>query len=202
LRKKGIEIMETTKQTLNQNTTTKSIAPAEPVTVALQSLEPLSLTPEGVVEYLRALRAQVPQYGQLESHSVALLKNANVDPNFIQATANAAGVSPLVQQAIGTSPETLSQEAQEARRWTVVEDEVRALLKGVVNANLLRRHRIGTLALQGYGVAKQLARIPEHSDLLPHVTAMQKMNKFSRLRRKVSKPAASPEPAPVNPVAV
>jgi hypothetical protein len=192
--------METTNQNQNQTTTTTSIAPAEPLMAGLQSLEPLSLTPEAVVEYLRVLRTQVPEYGQLETQSMAMLKNANVDPNFVQATANAAGVSPLVQQAIGSTPETLSHEAEEARRWSVVEDEARALLKGVATANRIRRHRVGTLALRGYGVARELARIPEHADLLPHVKAMQKMNKFSRVRRRVSKPAAAP--APANPVAV
>lgn len=181
--------METTNPKLNQANATTSIAP---VTAALQALEPLSLTPEGVVEYLRALRTQVPQYGQLETQSLAMLKNANVDANFVQATANVAGVSPLVQQAIGSTPESLHQEAEETRRWTVVEDEVRALLKGITNANRLRRHRIGTTALRGYAVARELARIPEHADLLPHVATMRKMNKFSRVRRKVAKPEAAP----------
>jgi hypothetical protein len=180
--------METTNKTLNITTT-----PVAPVTVALQALEPLSLTPEGVVEYLRALRTQVPQYGQLETHSIALLKNANVDPNFVQATTNATGVSQVAQMAVGSTPEVMFQEAEECRRWTVVEDEVRAFLKGIMNSNLVRRHHVGTRALQSYNVVKQLAKIPEHSDLLPHVVVLQKMNKFSRMRRKVkAEPAEKP----------
>jgi len=182
--------METTNKNLNA---TATVAPA-PGAVAPPALEPLSLTPEGIVEYLRALRAQVPGYGQLESHSIALLKNANVDPNFVQATNNAAGVSAVVELAMGSAPEVMIQEADDARRWTVVEEEVRAFQKGITNANLLRRHRIGSRALQGYNVVKQLAKIPEHADLLPHAELLSKMNKFSRLRRKTAKKAAPATP--------
>ncbi|MCU1350769.1 MAG: hypothetical protein JWO56_3799, partial [Acidobacteria bacterium] len=190
--------METTNQTPNTSASTGAAGPAgDPitaVTLALQALEPLSLTPEGIVEYLRALRTQVPAYGQLETHSIALLKNANVDPNFVQATNNVAGVSSVVQQTMGGTPETLNQEAEAARSWSIVEEEVRAFLKGIVNANLVRRHRIGSRALQGYHVAKALAKTPEHSDLLPHVDALVKMNKYSRLRRKVAKTASAGTP--------
>ena len=190
--------METTNKTLSTTATV-------PATAALQALEPLSLTPEAIVEYLRALRPQVPLYGQLESHSIALLKNAHVDPNFVTATNNIAGVSTLVQLAMGGTPlETMTQEAEETRRWSIVEEEVRALMRGIANANLIRSHRVGTRALNGYNVAVQLAKIPEHADLLPHVDVLKKMNKFSRLRRKVSKPAAEAKPAspPSTPPAV
>jgi hypothetical protein len=189
-------------ETMEQTNKTPNTTAAVPVTDALQALEPLSLNPEAIVEYLRAVQAQIPDYGQLGASSIALLRNAHVDPNFVLASNNIAGVSPLVQQVMGHTPEAMNQEAEETRRWSVVEDTVRALLKGIATANLVRRNRVGTRALQGYNVALQLAKIPEHSELLPHVDALKKMNKFSRLRRKASKPAATGTPAtPASPAA-
>jgi hypothetical protein len=36
------------------------------------------------------------------------------------------------------------------------------MLKGVVALNLVRRHRLGTAALQSYSISRNLVRQPEH----------------------------------------
>lgn len=151
------------------------------------------ITPEAMVEQLRALRLQIPEYTQLPNADAATMRRAaNIDANFVQATINAIGASPSVQSALGRTPEALRQESEDAARWTAVEDELRAMLKGVIATNLTRRHRIGLTALQTYSISRQLIRQQQHADLLPHVQEMKRLNRIGRRR----KPAVAPQPAP------
>ena len=152
------------------------------------------VTPETLVEQLRAIRQQIPDYMQRPNASAATLRRAaNINANFIQATINAIGASAAVQNALGKTADGLQQQADEAARWTAVEDELRAMLKGVIAANLTRRHRIGLTALQTYSISRQLVRQPEHSDLLPHLQEMKKLNRFGR--RRVAPQTPAPPPA-------
>src|SRR4029078_11473471 len=95
---------------------------------------------------------------------------------------------------VGRTPADLRQDEVEITRWTAVEDELKAMLKGVSAANLIRRHRLGLAALQAYNISQQLVRHPDHADLLPHVEGMKRLNKFGRRRAK-----APVEPPPVEP---
>jgi hypothetical protein len=61
----------------------------------------------------------------------------------------------------------------------------------------MRRHRVGLASLQSYNISRQLVRHQDHSDLLPHVHEMKRLNRFGRRRRNASSPA--PEPAPQTP---
>lgn len=176
---------------------------------------PTAITPEDLVAQLRAYRERIPDYGQLtttasrQRHRVAFLKTG-----FVVASINAAGASDTVQSALGQTPAEMQQQQSEIVRWTAVEDELRAMLKGVVAANLVRRHRLGTAALQTYSISRNLVRQPEHADLLPHVQEMQRLSKRRKAEKKtpdqmppVQKPAdptpqqttpspAQPHPAP------
>jgi hypothetical protein len=91
--------------------------------------------------------------------------------------------------------ETLWQDTDDSTRWTAVEDELRALLKGVAAGNLTRRHRLGLTALQVYSICRQLVRKPEHADLLPHVAEMRRHNRFGRKRRS-EQPDGEQQPQP------
>lgn len=160
------------------------------------------LTPEAVVEQLRVLRAQIPEYSQLTNADAATLRRAaNVNGNFVQATINAIGASPAVQTVLGRTPDVLRQEADEAARWTAVEDELRAMLKGVIAANLTRRHRLGLTSLQAYSITRQLVRQPEHADLLPHVQEMKRLNRIGRRRARPSTTLKAPS-TPQSPATV
>jgi hypothetical protein len=150
--------------------------------------------PEAMVEQLRALRQQVPSYSQLTAAETKSLRMAaGADPAFVHASINAIGASTGVEAAIGLTSEALRVEADEAVRWTAVEDELRATLKGVAAANLTRRHRLGTIALQAYGISRMLVRRPENADLLPHLAEMKRLNRFGRGRVKVEEPVKKPE---------
>jgi hypothetical protein len=169
-----------------------------------------TITPEAIVEQLRTLREQIPEYAQLTTTRTANLQRAaNVEPVFVQASINTIGTSQSLEGALGRPAETLRQEAADVGRWSAVEDELKALLKGVQSANLTRRHRVGLTALQTYRIAQQLVRRPEHADLLPHLAEMKRLNRFSRrvpaavlkarAEAKAAADAKAPAATPVQP---
>ena len=158
--------------------------------------EPAGVTPESIIEQLRALRQQIPEYTQLPiPDAKAIRRVAHMNSDFIDAAINAVGASEIMQTAVGHTHTDLRQENDQAGRWTAVEDELRAMLKGVAAANLIRRHRVGLAALQAYSISRQLVRQKEHADLLPHVQGMKRLSKFGH-KRKVVQPSPEPQPAP------
>jgi hypothetical protein len=161
---------------------------------------PAPLEPEAVIEQLRALREQIPEYGQLTiKRSQALHAASRADAGFVQAAIASVGASEVVRQAVGVSADDLRREVDLAGRWSAVEDELRALLQGVAAANLTRRHRIALSGLQAYNIGRQLVRKDQNSDLLPHVAEMRRLNRFGR-RRKAAQPDGkepTPPPAPI-----
>ena len=145
---------------------------------------------------LRAYRERIPNYGQLTiAEAQQRRRVASLRPGFVVASINAAGASDTVQSALGQTPANLQEQQSEIVRWSAVEDELRAMLKGVVSANLVRRHRLGTAALQTYAISRNLVRQPEHADLLPHVQEMKRLAKHKKAEKKADeqKPA---DPAP------
>jgi len=156
--------------------------------------ETTTLSPEAIVGQLRALRQQIPEFTQMPVADARVLHPAaQVDPEFAHAAINTIGASETVQIAVGRSAEEMRQEENEVVRWTAVEDELRAMLKGVAAANLVRRHRLGLALLQTYSIGRQLVRNKDHAHLLPHVEGMKRLNKFGRRRAKAP---AEPEPKP------
>lgn len=159
---------------------------------------PAMLSPEQVVEQLRALRAQIPLPDSLPPLPASRRRRlAHVDPQFVVAAINATGVSPAVQTALGRTDEDLRQESDASGRWTAAIDEVRALLQSLIDANLLRRQRVGLAALQAYKICQQLARDDTHATrLATHIGEMKKLNKFGRPRHKAPQPNPQPTHAP------
>lgn len=158
-------------------------------------------TPEQIVEQLRILRQHVPNFGPLAATDAALIrKAAHVHDDMLRAATNTVGASPFVAGALGKDAETLRNERMEVSRWSAVEDELLALYRGVVSANLTRRHELGLAALQTYFITQQLVRQREHADLLPHVAEMRRVNKFGPKRRpQPAEPPAVPSPVPAKP---
>jgi hypothetical protein len=151
-----------------------------------------------MVEQLRGLREQIPDYVQLSvAKARAILPLAILNAEFAQAAINAVGASPAVQNLIGRTPQELQSESETSARWSAVEDELRALLQGVASANLTRRHRLGEAALLTYAVSKKLVKAPEHAVLLPHLAQMRKANRLGRGgKQKQSAPPTVPAPKP------
>jgi hypothetical protein len=161
------------------------------------------LTPEQVVEHLRALREQIPEFVQLPRNEVdQIRREASVTIDFARAAITAVGSSEIVQTVIGNSPDELHQAEDELSRWSVVENEFRSILRGVTLANLVRRHRLGRVVLQAYHVSKQLVREEAHAQLLPHVEAMNRIKRFGRRRPKSAGGADPQKPVPPQPATV
>lgn len=166
----------------------------KPAAAAAQGATPL--TPEQIIEHLRIVRDHVPDFGPLPPpESVAMRNVARVHPEMIHAAIHTVGAAAGVMATIGRGVEELRQEEADVGRWRAVEAELEALLSGVKASNLARRHRLGLTTLQTYHITRQLVRQKEHADLLPHVQAMRRANRFGRRRREADVPP--PFPAPV-----
>ena len=151
-----------------------------------------TIDPQSLVDALRRYEAMVPDFQQLSNDKIiALRKAATLDPEWVQTALAAIDTSSTVQQALGTTFEELLREIGDINRWTAVEGELRAFLKGVSNASLVRRHRVGLKVLQAYGICRQLVRQPEHRDLIPVVQKLQQMNKLGKRKPKGEKPEES-----------
>jgi hypothetical protein len=158
-----------------------------------------TLTPEQVVDQLRALRQQIPEFVQLpnDRELKQIRRTVNLNAEFAHEAFSAVGASEIVQTAIGNTPADLHVAEDEVARWATVESELRSMLRGLTVANLIRRHRLYQAALQAYNVSKQLVRQEDHANLLPHVESMIRIRKFSRRRAKPA--AAAPQPQPATP---
>ena len=159
---------------------------------AVEAAEPM-LTPEGVLDQVRALRERIPAFVQLPKtrRTLQMRRKARLNIEFAREAFGVVGASDVVRDLIGISPDELHHAADEIARWTVVESELHALLQGVVAANVVRRERVAEVALRAYDVSSQLVKLEEHAYLLPHVQRMRRMPKFGRRR---SRPAVEPVP--------
>jgi len=161
-----------------------------------------AVTPESVVEQLRALRAQIPNYEQLPVSTAQTLRSvSNLHPEFTQSAIHAVSASPTVEATVGQSADDLQAAAEMASRWSMVRDELKVTLDGVTSAVLTMKHNLGLSVLLTYTVCKKLVKSgPQHAGLLPHVDLMRKANRFGRTRKSSSPqpqaPAPTPEPSP------
>lgn len=156
-----------------------------------------TLTPEEVVDQLRAMRAQIGEVTPLTRDQRKALRNSARTSNpILQASINVIGALPNVSQAIGQPAGDVRQMYDETNRWTAVEDELRTMLSGVAGANLIRRQRITLIAAQAFGIGSQLARDPAHAVLVPHVQEIKRLKSFKRRKKVAQPPSPPPSPAP------
>lgn len=157
---------------------------------------PSMLTPEGVVEQLRAMRAQIAEVTPLTAEQRKFLRNrGNTRNPVLQASINVIDALQNVSQALGQPAADVRLLNDEANRWTAVEDELRTMLSGVVGANLVRRQRVALIAAQAYTIGAQLARDPANAVLVPHVQEIKRLKRTTR-RKKTAQGSGEP-PAPV-----
>jgi hypothetical protein len=163
---------------------------------AAKAAQDPAVTPESVIESVRALRAQIPNYVQLPIPAARALGSvSSLNPEFTQAAIHAVGASQTVQATVGQTAEELQAAVEATARWTMVRDELKATLDGVTSAVLTMKHSLGQSILLTYTVSKKLVKVPQHADLLPHVALMRKTNRLGR-SRKAQTPVPAPPPAP------
>jgi len=151
----------------------------------------MELSPEQIVEALRALEAQIPSVVPLTSaQRRAVSEQSRVSNEIVHASISLIGASDMISEAVGMPAADVRQMVAEANRWTAVEGELRAALNGVVGANLIRRQRIALITRQAYNLARHLARVPGHDILLPYVEEVKRLRKLaSRQKRAPESPA-------------
>jgi hypothetical protein len=168
--------------------------------IAATAEQETAVTPESVVESVRALRAQIPNYTQLPIPTARTLQVvAALNRDFTQAAINAVSASETVQATVGQTAEELQAAVEATARWSMVRDELKATLDGVTSAVLTMKHSLGQSVLLTYTVSKKLVKVPQHANLLPHVALMRKTNRLGRNRKvqpEAPAPAPNPEPAP------
>ena len=159
------------------------------VTPQAADTPPAGLTPEQVVEGLRALRTQMPNVDPLTDRERALARafsRIGGPAPAVQASINAIGASDEMAPAVGVPADEAQTMVEETNRWTVVEAELKRFLSGVSDANLIRKQRTGILAAKAYGIAKQIAR--DNPELRTHVKEIKRLRTVGR-RKKAATPA-------------
>lgn len=153
-----------------------------------------NFTPEEIIQQLRMVREQMDVPDPAPPPRASRRRLGHVNADFVQAAINTIGAVTDVQNALGRTYGDLRQEADAVVRWSAVADELRALLQTVVTSNVMRRQRIGLVALQTYKICVQLAREDGHALRLgAHLAEMKRLNRFGR-GRKPAQPAPAPTP--------
>ena len=159
------------------------------------------LTPEQVIEQLRALEARMPDLVHLPPNRTTrnIKRIARLNVAFAREAFAVVGASTVVQEVIGNTPDELHQAEDEMARWNDVESELNSLLVAVAAANVVRRQRIARAALHAYNVSRELVKEQQHAHLLPHVQRMKRLPKFGRRRGTPAEPAPAAPPTPQTP---
>ncbi|HXH40946.1 MAG TPA: hypothetical protein VNN08_20130 [Thermoanaerobaculia bacterium] len=159
-----------------------------------------ALTPEAVVDGLRAFRAQMGEMTPLTRAQRKRLREVLRTSNpVLQASINVIDALDNVSQAVGQQADEVRQLSDEANRWTAVEDELRTMLNGVVGANLIRRQRVALVAGQAYNIGAQLARDPANAILVPHLQEIKRLKSFKRRKKAAPAPGSPQSPVPGTP---
>jgi hypothetical protein len=180
--------MDTKQETTNVTNGTAAAVdvPAEP-----------TLTPEAVADVLRATRARIAEVAPMTPKERKVLRRrANTSDPILQASFNVIGALENVSQAVGKPVADVRQLSDEVDRWTVVEGELRAMLSGVVGANLIRRQRVALIAGQAFNIGAQLARDPANAILVPHLQEVKRLKSFKRRKKTAPAPGTPPPVTP------
>jgi hypothetical protein len=147
------------------------------------------IDPAELVQELRRLRERIPKFQQLTVRQTrSMTRVAHLNDEFVEAGLVTGGADEHLVAVIGSPVQDFWRERQDAQRWSAVEDELTAMLRGVSAANLKRRHAVGTAVLQIYAVARQLARQKEFHHLLPHIEHMKRVNHIRGRGKKAEAP--------------
>jgi len=142
---------------------------------------------------LRALQGQIVDVEPLTQRERELARQQSrliTSPDALQATINAIGDSDVVTMGVGHQAGDVRQLDGEIDRWTAVEAELRKMLMGITDANLIRRQRMGIIAAKAYGLSRELAR--DNAALRPHVKEIQRLRRLARRKKAAPQTPETP----------
>jgi hypothetical protein len=150
---------------------------------------PAAVTPEQLVEQIRAIRSSIANLASLSrSERARLIRATRVPTEALQAQINIIGGD--IETTLRTDAAELRQMLDEDNRWSAVEDEAKSLFDGIQGGNLLRRHAIVLAASQASAIGAALARSPEN------VALASQVKEIRRIKRAASRRKPSPQQAP------
>ena len=180
---------------MSQNQSLNATAPAadtpQPTT---------KLTPEAVIEQIRAMRSLVDDVTPVDKAERQQLKQRarRQSAPVVEASISVISSSGTVAQAVGQPVEDVLQLQSDVARWAIASAEVRSFFQGIEGANLVRRERLAFIASQAYSFGSQLARNPSNADLVPQVEEIKRLKALTRRKKAAQAPQPpSPTPAPV-----
>jgi hypothetical protein len=176
-------------QTLNPPTVPTADTPQPPV----------KLTPEAIIDQIRAMRSLVDDVTPLDKTQRKQLKQRmrRQSAPIVEASISVIGSSGTVAQAVGQPIDDVVQLQTDITRWALVSDELRSFFKGIDGANLVRRERLAFVASQAYSFGSQLVRDPANKDLVPQVEEIKRLKVAARRKKTAASPQSpSPTPAP------
>ncbi len=154
------------------------------------------MAPEAVIAQLRAIGSQIDDLAPLSKEQRKLLKKRlrRQPKTIVEASINVIGVLDNVSEAIGQPLDEVRQLQDDSLRWDAAVDEARAFLNGLEGANLIRRQRLGLIAMQAYTIGSQLAKDPARAVLVPHVEEVKRLKGAARRKKTTQAPPATPPP--------
>ncbi len=159
------------------------------------------LSAQEAIDQLRALAQQLPDIAPLtKAEREVVRRQGRVARTVVDATISVIGNSDPVQSAIGQPVDEVKQFVSANADWREVEDQFRAVLKGISDANLVRRQRLTLLTARAYIIGLQVARDPENAELRPHLDEVKRQKVLAR-RKKSAKPTPAPQGPPTTPPA-
>ena len=159
-----------------------------------------ALTPEAIVEQLRAISNEVPEATPMTTDQRSMLRNQGrtaKNGEILQTTISLVGTTDVISNAVGHDADGVRQLCDDWNRWSVVEDELRALLNGVSSANLGRRQQLAAIADTAYGVGSKLARYPGHAAVVPHVAEIKRLRNVANRKKAPTTPQSPASNGPV-----
>ncbi len=153
----------------------------------LNAVDEEMLDAQGAAEALQALRQRIPQVPALsKKERKAIWQRGDVPIPVTQASINIIAANDTVAEALKMPADDVRSMVLEADHWDGFINDVRGLLEGVSDANLIRRERIAILTAQAYNIARQLVRDPEHDELQQHVAEVRRLKHLGRRQKRTA----------------
>lgn len=161
---------------------------------ALAALDAAVADPQMLVDALMYVQERIPGFVVLPVRERRSMGNAaHLDPEFLETGLQAATAFRGLKQMMGRSGEELREDQDEIRRWDEVERHLRAITKGIADANLRRKHGLGEIILAFYGILRALTADPAYSYLRPFYEEMQKIYIRTRGKQRATAKEGEPE---------
>lgn len=155
---------------------------------ALESLVPLFVEPETLIQGLRFLQQRIPGFIQLTvEEERSMFKAAHLPQEIVELGLETAEAwdQTEIQHLFGWTGEKQRRDDEVIRRWDAALREIDTLRKGIYGANLTRKHERGLDLLDMYAFGRRRVRSKVHGPdnrLRPYIERMREA--FARQRKK------------------